>query len=44
MPPRAPFPRKSEGKKLKREGVMVVVVVDIVLMRRESMVPGGDYW
>ena len=44
MPPRAPFPRKSEGKRLKNEGAMVVVVVvllDIVLMRRESMVVGG---
>ena len=42
-PPRAPFPRKSEGKRLKKEGVMVVVVVvlDIVVMRRESMVAGG---
>ena len=44
MPPRAPFPRKSDGKMLKREVAMVVVVVVLVMvdMRRESIVAGGS--
>lgn len=44
MPPRAPFPRKSDGKMLKREVAMVVVVVVLVMvdMRRESIVVGGS--
>ena len=41
-PPRAPFPRKSDGKMLKREVAMVVVLVVIVDMRRESIVVGGS--
>ena len=43
MPPRAPFPRKSDGKMLKREVAMVVVVVLVMVdMRRESTVVGGS--
>ena len=44
-PPRAPFPRKSDGKMLKREFAIVVVVVVLVVivdMRRESIVVGGS--
>ena len=43
-PPRAPFPRRNEGKMLKRDGPMVVVVAVLVMveMRRESMEVGGS--
>jgi len=45
MPPRAPFPKRNDGKMSKREvaivvgGVLGVVMVEI---RRESIVVGGS--
>ena len=36
-PPRAPFPRRNEGKMLKRDGSMVVVVAVLVMVEILNM-------